>query len=216
MIKIVLADDHLLVRNGIQTLLEQESEIKVVGQGANGEEALTLVAQHRPDLLIVDIRMPVKDGIQTVKELRTLFPKTRVIVLSMHDTEAYILEAINVGAHGYLLKGAGKEEFIKAIHTVCQGGKYFSGDISEVLVANIGKQRFDVRLATEHTHGLTKKEIKILSLILSGMTNTEIAEELNNSKRTIETHRFNLMKKLNVKNIMELVAKAKEIGFKDA
>jgi DNA-binding NarL/FixJ family response regulator len=217
-IKIVLVDDHLLVRNGIKSLLEEESDIEVIAEGSNGEEAIRLVDQFQPDLLIIDVRMPIMNGIKAVDKLRSLQTETRSIVLSMHDSEEYILDSINAGAMGYLLKDTDKKEFIKAIHTVYNGGKYFSGDISNVIVSNylrnsVSPVKKQKPLQKQDPFGLTKKERQILSLILSGKTNGEISEILNNSKRTIETHRFNMMKKMNVKNLIELSSKASEFDL---
>jgi DNA-binding NarL/FixJ family response regulator len=211
-----LADDHLLVRNGIKSLLEEESYLHVVGEAANGKEALDLAKKIHPDLLIIDVRMPVMDGIEAVSHLKNYAPDTKAIVLSMHDSEEYILKSIKAGASGYLLKDTGKAEFLKAIKTIYQGGKYFSGDISNVIVTNylentVPKER--PKPSIDNAAKLTRKEIEILHFILSGMTNTEISDRLGKSKRTIETHRFNLMKKMNVKNLIELSSKAKELGF---
>jgi DNA-binding NarL/FixJ family response regulator len=215
-INILLADDHLLVRNGIKSLLEEESYLHVVGEAANGKEALDLAKKIHPDLLIIDVRMPVMDGIEAVSHLKNYAPDTKAIVLSMHDSEEYILKSIKAGASGYLLKDTGKAEFLKAIKTFYQGGKYFSGDISNVIVTNylentVPKER--PKPSIDNAAKLTRKEIEILHFILSGMTNTEISDRLGKSKRTIETHRFNLMKKMNVKNLIELSSKAKELGF---
>jgi DNA-binding NarL/FixJ family response regulator len=215
-INILLADDHLLVRNGIKSLLEEESYLHVVGEAANGQEALDLAKKIQPDLLIIDVRMPVMDGIEAVGYLKNYAPETKAIVLSMHDSEEYILKSIKAGASGYLLKDTGKAEFLKAIKTIYQGGKYFSGDISNVIVTNylentVPKER--PKPSIDNAAKLTRKEIEILHFILSGMTNTEISDRLGKSKRTIETHRFNLMKKMNVKNLIELSSKAKELGF---
>ena len=215
-INILLADDHLLVRNGIKSLLEEESYLHVVGEAANGQEALALAKKIQPDLLIIDVRMPVMDGIEAVGHLKNYAPDTKAIVLSMHDSEEYILKSIKAGASGYLLKDTGKAEFLKAIKTIYQGGKYFSGDISNVIVTNylentVPKER--PKSTIDNAAKLTRKEIEILHFILSGMTNTEISDRLGKSKRTIETHRFNLMKKMNVKNLIELSSKAKELGF---
>jgi DNA-binding NarL/FixJ family response regulator len=215
-IKILLADDHLLVRNGIKSLLEEEATLEVIGEAANGQEALKLSKELRPDLLIIDVRMPIMDGIEAVGHLQDYSPNTKAIVLSMHDSEEYILKSIKAGASGYLLKDTGKPEFIKAINTIYKGGKYFSGDISNVIVTNYlqnSNPAPEETSAPKSAHGLTKKEAEILQLILSGRTNTEISDTLGKSKRTIETHRFNLMKKLNVKNLIELSSKAKDLGF---
>jgi DNA-binding NarL/FixJ family response regulator len=215
-INIILADDHLLVRNGIKSLLEDEEHLNVIGEAENGKEALELAKNTQPDLLIIDVRMPIMDGITAVGHLSDYAPNTKAIVLSMHDSEEYILKSIKAGASGYLLKDTGREEFLKAINTITKGGKYFSGDISDVIVSNYLQTSVDTKQTIQtpkNTHGLTKKEIEILSLILSGMTNTDISDNLGKSKRTIETHRFNLMKKMNVKNLIELSSKAKDLGF---
>lgn len=216
-INILLTDDHLLVRNGIKSLLEEDENLHVIGEASNGKEALELAKELQPDLLIIDVRMPVMDGIEAVGYLKDYAPNTKAIVLSMHDSEEYILKSIQAGASGYLLKDTGKPEFIKAINTVYKGGKYFSGDISNVIVSsylqNSTSQVKEKTPTPKHSHGLTKKEVEILSQILAGRTNSEISENLGKSKRTIETHRFNLMKKLNVKNLIELSSKARELGF---
>ncbi len=211
-IEIVLADDHALVRDGIRALLEEEQDLDVVAEVSNGLEALDVVAQKAPDLLIIDIRMPQMGGIEAVEKLNLQKDlKTKCIILSMHDSEEYILKSVKAGASGYLLKDTDKAEFIKAIHTVQNGGKYFSGDISNVLVNNLFA---NANGAAEKVEGeipfdLTKKELKVLELILEGYTNKEISEKLQNSKRTIETHRFNLMKKMEVKNLIDLTKKAR-------
>ncbi len=214
-IRIALVDDHKLVRNGIKSLLEQEHDIEIVAEGSNGFEALDIVKNIKPDLLIIDVRMPEMNGIEAVTKMQSLDSSTKVIVLSMHDSEDYIIQSIKAGAKGYLLKDTDKKEFIKAIRTVNSGGKYFSGDISDVIVSNFLKNaksvtKTEVETPKSDPFGLTKKEKQILSLILSGKTNSDIAVVLNNSKRTVETHRFNMMKKMGVKNLMELSKKASE------
>ncbi|HET8736637.1 MAG TPA: response regulator transcription factor [Pricia sp.] len=215
-IRIVLADDHSLVRDGIRALLESESDLKVIGEASDGEEAIHLVQERSPDLLIIDIRMPVMNGIKAVEQLKVQEHPVKSIILSMHDSEEYILQSVKAGAKGYLLKDTGKAEFIKAIHTVREGGTYYSGAISNVLVDSllhpnkpISKDR-DSNEATLNAFDLTKKELKVLDLVLSGLTNKQISEKLQNSKRTIETHRFNLMRKMEVKNLMELSKKARK------
>lgn len=217
-IKIALVDDHLLVRNGIKSLLEEEEDLLVIAEGSNGKEAIEIVKNQEPDILIIDVRMPEMNGIEAVAELKQTSTKTRSIVLSMHDAEEYILESIKAGASGYLLKDTDKKEFIKAVHTVNKGGKYFSGDISNVIVSNYLQNNSQIKsqekiAPTGDPYSLTKKEKQILFHILAGKTNGQISEILQNSKRTIETHRFNLMKKMNVKNLMELASKATHIDL---
>ena len=214
-IRILLADDHTIVRDGIKYLLEEEGNMEIVGEASNGLEALKLVEELQPDLLIIDVRMPEMNGIEAVEILNQKSTKTKAIVLSMHDSEEYILKSIKAGASGYLLKDTDKKEFIKAILTVNDGGKYFSGDISDIIVSNYlqnssTKERKEKAKIDTNQFGLTKKEKLILKHILDGKTNSEISEILQNSKRTVETHRFNMMKKMNVKNLMELSAKASQ------
>ena len=216
---IVLVDDHSLVRDGIRALLESEDDLSVIGEGADGAEAIALVQERKPDVLIVDIRMPKMTGIEAVQKLSVSDPEVKCLILSMHDSEEYILQSVSAGAKGYLLKDTGKTEFIKAIHTVQEGGKYYSGDISNVLVNNLlnptarTSDSSNVNAQTSKPFDLTNKEIQVLELVLSGLTNKQIAEKLQNSKRTVETHRFNLMRKMEVKNLMDLSKKAQEFNL---
>ena len=216
---IVLVDDHSLVRDGIRALLESEEDLNVIGEGADGTEALSLVKEKNPDVLIIDIRMPKMTGIAAVQKLSASDSQTKCIILSMHDSEEYILQSVAAGAKGYLLKDTGKTEFIKAIHTVQDGGKYYSGDISNVLVNHLLNPKTTTKenpkkdTRTSKPFDLTNKEIQVLTLVLSGLTNQQISEKLQNSKRTVETHRFNLMRKMDVKNLMDLSKKAQEFGL---
>jgi len=217
--RIVLADDHSLVRDGIRALLEEDKNYEVIGEVSNGKEAVEMVLEKHPDLLIIDIRMPEMNGIEAVEELKKHNATTKCIILSMHDSEEYILKSVSAGASGYLLKDTGKTEFLKAISTVEQGGKYFSGDISNVLVNNLlgqsqaQKESKPSSKNANNSFGITNKELQILELVLSGLTNKQISEKLQKSKRTIETHRFNLMRKLEVNNLMDLAKKAQEYNL---
>jgi DNA-binding NarL/FixJ family response regulator len=222
-ISIVLADDHELIRDGLRSLLDDIEGLEVVGEAADGVEALEQVRISQPNLLIVDIRMPRKTGIETVRGLHSVAPNTRALVLSMHDSEDYVLESVEAGAFGYILKGAGKEEFLKAIRQIHHGEKYFSADISKIIVnkyLETVQQPIINKPATpelvenqeeEQDLYLTKRELQILKLVISGLSNKEISDQLAKSVRTIEAHRFNLMKKLGAKNHMELSQKAREI-----
>lgn len=210
---IVLTDDHSIVRDGIRSLLETENDLEVIGEGSNGLEAIELVHTKKPDILIIDIRMPELNGIEAVSRLELDTLPTKCIILSMHDSEEYILKSVQAGAKGYLLKDTGKAEFLKAIHTVRDGGTYYSGDISQVLVNNLLNPVNAIvapekKTTTKTPFDLTKKELQVLSLVLEGFTNQQISEKLNNSKRTVETHRFNLMRKMEVKNLLDLSKKA--------
>ncbi|EPR65584.1 response regulator transcription factor [Cyclobacterium qasimii] len=218
-IKVVLADDHVVVRSGIKNLLENEGDIVVVGEASNGKEALEVVEKLKPDMLIIDIRMPEMNGLEATRELKNNGTSIKILILSMHDDEDYILQSIECGASGYLLKDTSKEEFLKAIKAIHQGGKYFSGDISQVLVNNYlnGKDRKNIKKTSPVNHyDVTKREKQILKMIASGIGNKEIAEKLGKSIRTIETHRFNIMKKLKVNNVVELLKRIDEDpGLKD-
>ncbi len=210
MINAVLADDHEIVRKGIKILLEDDGHINVVAEASDGFEAIRKVDELKPDLLITDIRMPEMDGLQTTQKVRSSYPDIKILVLSMHDDEDYILKSAEFGADGYLLKDTSKPEFIKAIDTVMSGQKYFSGDISNILVnsyLNFKGGSSGSESGTQVESILTKRERQILSLIYNGVSNKEIAEQLGKSVRTVETHRFNIMKKLEVKNIAELLRK---------
>ncbi|RKT00370.1 response regulator transcription factor [Flavobacterium sp. 123] len=214
-IRVVLADDHVFVRDGIKSLLENEANIEVVGEATDGLEALSMVKTVQPDLLILDIRMPNLTGIEVVEKLRSENNLVKIVMLSMHESEEYVLKSIKAGADGYLLKGSTKEEFLKAVHTVANGGKYFSGDISSILIGQLSNPAavMETKQSLDEELMITKREKEILKLLLSGKGNKEIAEALEISKRTAEVHRFNLMKKLKVKNLMELSNKATEYSL---
>lgn len=222
-IRVVLADDHSLVRDGIKALLEEAEDIQVIGEAADGEEALKKVEGTTPDILIVDIRMPKLNGIETVAKLTKQSPNTKALVLSMHDSEEYVLKSVEAGAYGYLLKDTSREEFIKAVHTIYDGGKYFSGDISPIIVnkylesvtgtppvATVDKP---APSTTTSDIKLTKRQKQILEFAIDGKSNKEISEILGKSIRTVEAHRFSLMKKIGVKNLLELSKKAQELGL---
>ena len=217
-IRLVLADDHELVRDGIKSLLESESDFEVIDEASDGEEAIEVTSKTQPDLIIVDIRMPKKNGIEVVRNLSSKYPNIKKLVLSMHDSEEYVLDSIEAGADGYLLKGSSKTEFLKALRTISEGGKYFAGDVSAYLLKSLtgGHSKTPKSTPVEtpvELEVLTNREKQILDLILQGKGNQDIAEELDISKRTAEVHRFNLMKKLNVKNLAELTHKAKELSL---
>lgn len=208
-----------MVRDGIRALLESESDLKVIAEASDGIEAIEMVNKNTPDLLIIDIRMPRMTGIEAVEKLSAQNSPVKCIILSMHDSEEYILKSVKAGALGYLLKDTGKTEFIKAIHTVRDGGKYYSGDISNVLVNNLLGSTTKIDEApknitsTSNQFDLTNKELQVLELVLSGLTNKQISEKLQNSKRTVETHRFNLMRKMEVKNLIDLSKKAQQFNL---
>ncbi|HXA01576.1 MAG TPA: response regulator transcription factor [Cytophagaceae bacterium] len=213
MVKIVLADDHGIVRDGIKSTLRDEKTFKIVGEASNGLEAIERVKALAPDIIIIDINMPEMNGIDATTIITKKYPNTKSLVLSMHDNEDYILKSIEAGASGYLLKDTNKEEFVKAIKAVAKGEKYFSTSISNILATGylhrIKKE--GTRVGEDDSEsGLTRRENGILKLIVQGRSNREIADSLSISIRTIEVHRSNMMKKLKVKNAVELVKFAME------
>ena len=135
-VKVILADDHVIVRNGIKILLESDGDVEVIGEASNGLEALELAKDLQPDILISDIKMPIMNGIEATSKLHDVAPRAKALILSMHDDEEYIIKSVESGASGYLLKDTTKEEFSKAIRAILEGQKYFSGDISNILVNN--------------------------------------------------------------------------------
>lgn len=208
-INIVLADDHVLVRNGIKAMLESDADIHVAGEAGSGAEALEVARQLRPDILVLDIRMPGMTGLEAAEKLGEVAPDTKAVILSMHDSEDYVLQALDAGAYGYLLKDTDKNEFIRALKQIHSGNKYFSGAVSNVLADRLLHARPEkgMMTAVEDRYHLTRKEKEILRLVVDGKQNKQIADSLGKSVRTIETHRFNIMKKLGVNNAIDMVNK---------
>ncbi|MCR6638576.1 MAG: response regulator transcription factor [Sporocytophaga sp.] len=212
MIKVLLVDDHGIVRDGIKATLSNEKNIKIIGEASNGIEAIEQVKKLTPDVVVMDISMPEMNGIEATSIISDRYPNTKTLILSMHDNEDYILKSIESGASGYLLKDTGKEEFIKAITTISKGDKYFSTPVSSIIAEGY-LQKIKKGSAPDDdsdSFGLTKREKGILKMIINGNSNREIADSFTISIRTIETHRFNIMKKLKVKNAAELVKLALE------
>lgn len=212
-INIVLADDHVLVRNGIKAMLESDNQIEVVGEANNGLEALETAKALKPDILVLDIRMPEMNGLEAAAKLKNYSPQTKAVILSMHDSEEYVMQALDAGAFGYLLKDTDRAEFLKALKQVYAGSKYFSGAVSNVLAKLLLNNKSasyiaDATKPAEDPYHLTKREREILRMVIDGKSNKDIADSLDKSVRTIETHRFNIMKKLGVSNAIDMVNKA--------
>ncbi|MBS97653.1 MAG: DNA-binding response regulator [Oceanospirillaceae bacterium] len=205
-IKVLLVDDHPLVLDGIRARLEDEGGIDVVGDACNGQDALEKAQSLSPDVVLMDVSMPVMNGFDATRKLRECCPQVRVLILSMHDNREYILQLIQSGAAGYILKDVSSEEMVKAIETVNQGGTYFSSGASQTLFA-----RFDEPAASAQDSGvLTRRELTVLKLLAEGRNNKEIARELDISVRTVETHRQNIKSKLNIQTAAGLVRYAIE------
>ena len=207
-IKLIIADDHKLFRKGIAELLRKYDDIKIVKSVADGVEFMEVVkkSQLEIDIVLLDITMPNMDGFQVLKELKTLNSNIKPIVISMHSDGNYIAKCAKMGAYGYLLKNADESELILAIRTVHKGKKYFSAEISEKMINFMSTQSISENI-------LSNKETEVLGLISKGLTTNEIATKLFVSSRTIETHRANILKKLEVKNTAELIKRAAEMNL---
>jgi two-component system, NarL family, response regulator NreC len=206
-IKLIIADDHQLFRNGLEELLRKYEDIKIVKSVADGFEFMQLAKSRlEVDIVLLDITMPNRDGFQVLKELKTLDSNIKPIVISMHNDGNYIAKCAKMGAYGYLLKNTDESELILAIRTVNKGKKYFSAAIAEKMINFMSTQSVSENL-------LSNKETEVLGLISKGLTTNEIATKLFVSSRTIETHRANILKKLEVKNTAELIKRAAEMNL---
>lgn len=211
MTTILLADDHHVIRQALHLLLDSESDFQVMGEAADGQETLQLAEQLQPEVLIVDLMMPGLSGIEVTRRIKKSFPQIHIVILSMHDTEAYVVEALQAGASGYVLKKSTSGELVQAIQQVLAGNRYLSPPLSERLIDNYLQQAQESRL--DPLEGLTPREREMLHLSAEGLSNQEIAEHLSLSPRTVEMHRGNMMRKLNLKNQTELIRYALKIGI---
>jgi DNA-binding NarL/FixJ family response regulator len=206
-IRILLADDHQMVRIGLIKLLETFKEFVIVGEASDGEEAVALTKKLKPDVVIIDLSMPKLSGVEATKIIRKNFPSAKVLVLTMHDNEEYVYQILKSGAGGYMLKNSGKNELAAAIRAVARGDRFFSPRISEIVMeAYLRKSeaREDIPVKSDDLP-LTKREIEVLQYIADGLNNTQIAEKLFISARTVETHRTNIMQKLDIHDAANLM-----------
>ena len=211
MIEIVLADDHQVVLEGFKALLAAEPDLRVVGEAHDGLQVIPVVEKLRPDVLVVDLMMPGLNGLDVLKQLRAKNLPTRAAVLSMHANEAYVVEALRSGASGYVLKQAHARALVEAIRAIAQGGRYLSPPLSEEQI-----RAYEARAkpnAVDPHDTLTGREREVLQLAAEGLTNAEIGDRLGIGKRTVETHRANLIAKLGLKSQAELVKYAIKRGL---
>jgi DNA-binding NarL/FixJ family response regulator len=211
-IRVIIADDHHLVRQGIRALLEKADDIEVVGEAADGQEAVELVERLAPDVLVMDIAMPRLNGSQAVGRVRALGMATQVVILSMYSDETLVRQALRSGAKGYLLKRSVKEELLLAIRAASRGEIYLSPAISQSIVAGFLKLQTGAD-ASSPFERLTPREREVLQLISEGHTNNAIAHVLKVSVKTVEKHRANLMSKLNVRDLAGLIRAAIKHGL---
>jgi len=211
-IRVLLAEDHTLIRAGIRALLEHLAGVQVVAEAGDGREALRLIEMHKPDVALVDIAMPGLNGLEVTARAAKDFPNVRVIILSMHANEEYVLQALRVGAGGYLLKDAGTSELELALRAVVHGETYLSPAVSKHVVADYVR-RVGAEEQPRLLDQLTARQREVLQLIAEGRTTQEIANLLNVSVKTIETHRTQLMQRLDIHDIAGLVRYAIRMGI---
>ena len=210
-VRIVLADDHTIMRHGLRLVLERQPDFAVVGEASNGREAVDIIAQENPDVAVIDIAMPLLNGIEAAKKITEERLKTVVVILSMHSDESYILRALRAGARGYLLKDSAENDLIQAIRAVRAGKAFFSPAVSRVLADDYLRQ-IEQQGVEDPYELLTGRERELLQLIVELKSTKDIAGLLGVSPRTIDTHRGNLMQKLNVHSIPELILYAMRKG----
>lgn len=213
-IKILLVDDQALFREGLRTLLSVQSDFKVVAEAGNGEEALRLAATHQPDVVLMDLRMPILDGVSTTKRLHSLYPECKVIVLTTFDDDEYVFDGLRAGAVGYLLKDTSSEKLFEAVHAAARGEYFLLPSITAKVMAEFSR----ISPQAEHREdsagiSLSTREMEILSLVATGASNKEIAEQLVIAEGTVKNHLTNILGKLGVQDRMQAVIKAKSLGW---
>lgn len=210
-ISIVLADDHPVVRRGMRTLLESEADFAIVGEAGDGLETIRLVEQLHPDVLILDLMMPGLSGLEALRILRQRAPQTRVVILSMYNTNAFIAEALKNGATGYVLKGSSEKDLILAVREADAGKRFLSAPVTERAIEAYIEQARNGTLDPHET--LTAREREVLQLVAEGKTSSEVAARLHISHRTVENHRTSLMRKLGLKNHSDVIRYALRRGL---
>ena len=210
-IRILLADDHAVMRTGLRLVLERQSDFEVVGEASDGREALAMAQKLSPDVVVTDIGMPNLNGIEATRQLAASSPQIAVVILSMHSDESYVLRALKAGAKAYLLKESAESDLITAIRAVSTGKAFFSPAVSRMLVEDYVRQLQDREIEDSYEL-LTTREREILQLIAEGKSNKDIAAALNLSLYTVETHRGNLMEKLGLHTVPELILYAVRKG----
>jgi DNA-binding NarL/FixJ family response regulator len=211
-VRILLADDHTVMRSGLRLLLERQPEFEVVGEAADGREAVAAADQENPNVIVMDIAMPNLNGIDAAGQILKKHPEASVVILSMHSDEAYVMRALKAGARAYLLKDSAEEDLVKAIRAVSEGKSFFSPAISRVLAEDYVRQ-LQRRGVEDSYELLTAREREILQLLAEGKSNKEVAALLNLSLYTVETHRSNILEKLNLHTIPELILYAVRKGI---
>jgi two-component system response regulator NreC len=210
-IRILLADDHTVIRRGLRLVLERQPGFQVIGEAADGRETVALAEAHQPDVIVLDLSMPNLSGIEAARQICSKLPHTAIVTLSMHSDEGYVLRALKAGVRGYLLKDSGEDDLINAIKAVNQGKAFFSPSISKMLIEDYVRQ-MKQRDVDDSYELLTPREREILQLLAEGKSNKDISTLLNLSLHTVETHRSNILEKLNLHSMPELILYAVRKG----
>lgn len=214
-LRVLIADDHVVVRQGIRGVLEEIPGLEVVGDAGDGEEALALASEVAPDVVVLDVNMPGKSGLEVARELREQGHPARVLILSMHDDPEYVLQAVRSGADGYVLKDVSPAELREAVQTVHEGKEYFAARVTQQLSVALRQEIEEERLRTR-LKSLTPREQEVLVLVAEGLTNREIGDRLDISPRTVETHRERVMSKLRIRTVAGLTRFVVEHGLDEA
>lgn len=211
-LRLLLADDHVLMRQGLRKLLEEKPEWSVVAEASDGRSAVQEAVTHRPDVVILDIGMPLLNGIEASRQIVHRLPNTGILILSMHPDEAYVTQAVQAGARGYLLKDSAAQDLIAAVAAVAKGHSFFSPPVARVMVDEYVRRLAD-RGIVDRYDTLSEREREILQLVAEGYNNKKIAEMLNVSPTTVETHRAHLLQKLDLHSAAEVVLYAVRRGL---
>ncbi len=211
-IRIVLADDHNLIRSGLKLLLERQEDLEVVGEAGDGRAAVECVERTGPDVVVLDIAMPLLNGIEAARQIAARFPDVRIAILSMHSDESYVIRALKAGARAYLLKDSAETDLIAAVRAVTAGRAFFSPAVSKVLAEDYVRQ-LRLRDGEDSFELLTSREREVLQLLAEGKSNKEVASVLGISLYTAETHRANILAKLNLHSVPELILYAVKKGI---
>jgi DNA-binding NarL/FixJ family response regulator len=203
-LRVLIADDHGVVRKGLRLLLEQYSELEVVGEAVNGRDVIKLAAELRPQVILMDVAMPLLNGIEAAEQIRKVNSNIGIIMLTMHADEGYVLRALNAGVKGYLLKESAEDDLLRAVQTVSQGKPFFSPAITKTLLEDYMRVLKQEGLS-DTFELLTPREKEVLQLLAEGKTNKDVSAILDLSVYTVESHRTNLMQKLNLHNTAEIV-----------
>jgi DNA-binding NarL/FixJ family response regulator len=211
-VRILLADDHTVMRNGLRLLLERQPHLQVVGEAADGRQAVALSESANPDVVVMDIGMPNLNGIEAARQIVNRNPHTAIAILSMHSDESYVIRALKAGARAYLLKDSAEADLLAAVRALTEGKSFFSPAISKILVEDYMRQ-LESRGAEDTYELLTNREREILQMLAEGRTNKEVANMLNLSLYTVETHRTHILQKLNLHSVPELILYAVRNGI---